>query len=116
LEKFTVGHWHVDEYGSVTDSIGFKKLLNYSPYYNIKEEVNYPSMFVVTSDHDDRVPPFHSYKFVARLQNRNAQINPVILKVEKNSGHYGASTIITSVKEKADIYGFIMYELMKGKQ
>ena len=115
LEKFTVGHWHVDEYGSVTDSIEFKKLLNYSPYYNIKEEVNYPSMFVVTSDHDDRVPPFHSFKFAARLQNRNAQKNPVILKVEKNSGHSGASTIITSVKEKADIYGFIMYELMKGK-
>jgi len=99
----------------VTDSIEFKKLLNYSPYYNIKEEVNYPSMFVVTSDHDDRVPPFHSFKFAARLQNRNAQKNPVILKVEKNSGHSGASTIITSVKEKADIYGFIMYELMKGK-
>jgi prolyl oligopeptidase len=105
----------VDEYGSVTDSLGFTKLLSYSPYFNIKEEVNYPSMLVVTSDHDDRVPPFHSYKFVARLQNRSAQKNPVILKVEKNEGHNGASTIITSVKKKADIYGFIMYELMKGK-
>lgn len=115
FEKFTVGHWHVDEYGSVTDSLGFTKLLSYSPYFNIKEEVNYPSMLVVTSDHDDRVPPFHSYKFVARLQNRSAQKNPVILKVEKNEGHNGASTIITSVKKKADIYGFIIYELMKGK-
>ena len=113
LEKFTVGHWNVDEYGSVKDSLSFTKLLEYSPYSNVKEGVNYPSMFVVTSDHDDRVPPFNSYKFVAKLQSRSAQINPVILKVEKDSGHYGASTLTTRVKEMADIYGFIMYELTK---
>ena len=113
LEKFTVGPWHTDEYGTVKDSLSFTKLLDYSPYHNVKENVNYPSMLVVTSDHDDRVPPLHSYKFVAKLQNRSAQRNPVILKIEKNSGHYGASTMITKVKERADIYGFIMYELMK---
>ena len=113
LEKFTVGHWNVDEYGSVKDSLSFTKLLGYSPYYNVKEGVNYPSMLVVTSDHDDRVPPYNSYKFVARLQSRSAQKNPVLLKVEKDSGHNGASTLTSWVKEMADIYGFIMYELTK---
>ena len=113
FEKFTVGHWHTDEYGTVKDSLSFTKLLNYSPYQNVKEGINYPSMLVITSDNDDRVPPFHSYKFVAKLQNRSIQKNPVILKVEKKSGHNGASTLLAGVKEKADIYGFIMYELMK---
>ena len=112
FEKFTVGHWHTDEYGTVSDSVGFKRLLSYSPYHNIKNGVNYPSMLVITSENDDRVPPFHSYKFVAKLQNRDVQTNPVILKVEKASGHYGASTFMSNMKEKADIYGFIMYELM----
>ena len=113
FEKFTVGTMHTNEYGTVKDSLSFTKLLDYSPYHNIKEGVNYPSMLVITSDHDDRVPPFHSYKFVAKLQSRSAQKNPVILKVEKNAGHNGASTLLTDVKEMADIYGFIMYELMK---
>ncbi len=111
FENFSVGHWLVNEYGTVSDSLGFVSLLNYSPYQNIKETINYPSMLVITSENDDRVPPFHSYKFVARLQNRPVQQNPILLKVEKNAGHYGASNRLFSIKEKAEIFGFITYEL-----
>lgn len=70
-------------------------------------------MLVLTSENDDRVPPFHSYKFVARLQNRSAQVNPVLLRTEKKAGHYGASTHVSNIEEKADVYGFIMNEIMK---
>ena len=111
--KFTVGHWHDGEYGTVQDSLSFTKLLSYSPYHNIKAEVNYPAMLIQTSENDDRVPPFHSYKFAAKLQNRPAQKNPIILKVEKESGHNGASTLINRITEKADLYGFILYELTR---
>lgn len=112
-ENFTVGHFHTDEYGSVSDSTGFVDLLAYSPYQNIKEDVNYPAMLVITADNDDRVPPFHSYKFVARMQNRLVQTNPIILRVEENAGHYGASSWVAIKNELTDVYGFIMYELMK---
>jgi prolyl oligopeptidase len=112
FEKFTVGHWWTDEYGTVADSSSFKNLLHYSPYQNVREEINYPAMLIVTSENDDRVPPFNSYKFVARLQNRNAQVNPILLKIEMESGHRGASTFMSVIKEQADIYGFIMNELM----
>ncbi|MEI6434203.1 MAG: prolyl oligopeptidase family serine peptidase [Bacteroidota bacterium] len=112
-EKFTVGKMNNEEYGSVEDSVSFKKLLDYSPYHNIREDVNYPAMLIITSENDDRVPPFHSYKFVARLQNREAQKNPIILKIQKKSGHHGASTLVSVIKEDADIYGFIMNELLK---
>ncbi len=113
FEKFTVGHWHTGEYGTVNDSASFARLLHYSPYHNIREEINYPAMLLVTSENDDRVPPFHSYKFVARLQNREAQKNPVLLKIELKSGHYGASTFMSVIREMADVYGFIMNEIMK---
>ncbi len=113
FEKFTVGHWHKEEYGSVEDSVSFTHLKAYSPYHNIEEATNYPAMLVITSENDDRVPPFHSYKFVARLQNRKAQSNPILLKIEKRSGHAGASTLLSSVQEKADLYGFVMHQLMK---
>ena len=108
FERFTIGHFHTDEYGTVRDSLSFTKLLNYSPYHNIKENINYPAMLIMTSENDDRVPPFHSYKFAARLQNREAQTNPIILRVEKKAGHYGASTLMTTIQETADMYGFMI--------
>jgi prolyl oligopeptidase len=115
FEDYTVGYLHRDEYGTTADSSSFVKLLNYSPYQNIKKGINYPSMLVITSDNDDRVPPFHSYKFVASLQALEDQKNPIILKIEKDAGHAGAATRMSNIMERADLFGFIMYELMKKK-
>jgi len=65
-EQFTVGHFNTPEFGTTTDSASFVNLLSYSPYQNIKEKINYPVMLVVTSENDDRVPPFHTpcFRFV----------------------------------------------------
>ena len=114
-EKFTVGKRWVKEYGTVKDSLSFLNLLAYSPYQNIKEDVNYPAMLILTADHDDRVPPLNSYKFAARLQNRSAQTNPVFLKVEKQAGHNGALTIKAYNQHLLDLYSFIWYQL-NGKE
>jgi prolyl oligopeptidase len=111
FENFTIGHFHSDEYGTVSDSSSFQKLYSYSPYHNIKEDVNYPTMLVITSENDDRVPPFHSYKFVAKLQSRVAQKNPIILKVREKAGHNGATSFRANLREKAELYGFILNEL-----
>ena len=64
-------------------------------------------MLIMTAENDDRVPPFHSYKFLARLQNRPAQKNPVLLRVEKKAGHHGGATLYSNTNVKADMYGFI---------
>lgn len=112
--NFTIGHFNDDEYGSVKDSAGFKSLLSYSPFHNIKEGINYPATLIMTSDNDDRVPPLHSYKFAAKLQNRAARVNPVLLRVERGAGHNGAAKSFKSqLKEEADMYDFILYYLMK---
>jgi len=84
---YTVGKFHLDEYGDPDKEAGFNSLLSYSPYHNIKEGVNYPTTLIITSENDDRVPPIHSFKFAARLQNREAQKNPIFLKTLSNSGH-----------------------------
>ncbi len=112
FENFTIGHLHTDEYGSTQDSAGFYNLLSYSPLHNIKKEINYPATLIMTSDNDDRVPPLHSYKFAAKLQNRKAQKNPVLLHVETSAGHYGAqSSFKKRISEQADMYNFILYYL-----
>lgn len=111
FENFTIGVFHTNEYGTVADSASFVRMSNYSPYHLIQDDVNYPSMFIRTGDNDDRVPPFHSYKFTAAMQARDAQQNPIILQVNEDEGHSGSNNYNDLLERDADIYSFIMNEL-----
>ena len=112
FDKYTVGKYHLKEYGNILNEIDFKNLLSYSPYHNVKNEVNYPITLIITSENDDRVPPLHSYKFTAALQNREAQKNQIYLKTTKKAGHYGDySTYEKALNEKAAFYEFLMFHL-----
>lgn len=111
FEQFTVGRYHLDEFGSAKKPEDFKMLYSYSPYHNIKEDVNYPITYIITSENDDRVPPLHSYKFAASLQNRAAQKNPIILKTRSDAGHYGKSSYQDYFEDEAEFYDFILYHL-----
>lgn len=114
FEKYTVGKYHFDEYGNPSDKTDFEYILSYSPYHNIKENVNYPTTLIITSENDDRAVPMHSYKFAARLQNRVSQKNPIFIKTLDNSGHNGkVSNYNTYFEEKADFYDFLLYYLNK---
>ena len=70
---FTGGHMWSDNYGSSEEG-GAEYLIKYSPLHTIKP-VKYPAMLVIAGDHDDRVVPLHTYKFVAELQNTAGQIS-----------------------------------------
>lgn len=52
----------------------FCVLQRISPIHNINPEVvrsdKQPAVLVMTADHDDRVSPFHSLKYIAQLQVR----------------------------------------------
>jgi len=112
FEEYTVGKLYLQEYGNPEKQKEYESLLDYSPYHNIKEAVNYPITLIITSENDDRVPPVHSYKFAAKLQNRTAQKNPIFLKTQKNAGHYGKVSVYNArMEEKADFYNFILYYL-----
>ena len=67
--KFTIGWAWKGDYGSSEDEINFRNLLAYSPLHNIRSGVNYPATLVTTGDHDDRVVPAHSFKFISTLQD-----------------------------------------------
>jgi prolyl oligopeptidase len=108
--KFTVGWgWAVD-YGSSEDEENFRNLFSYSPLHNIEEGVSYPATLVTTADHDDRVVPAHSFKFIATLQEKHAGQNPVLIRIETRSGH-GSSSTSKMIDELTDEYAFMFNNL-----
>jgi prolyl oligopeptidase len=115
--KFTIGWAWKSDYGSSEDEPNFKNLLAYSPLHNIKERTNYPATLVITGDHDDRVVPAHSFKFIATLQEKNKGDNPVMVRIDVNSGHASTTALGSSkpvskqIDEQSDIFSFLMYNL-----
>ena len=65
---------------------------------------------ITTADHDDRVVPAHSFKFAARLQEAHRGPNPVLIRIETQSGH-GSSSLTKQIAEMADEYAFIFKNL-----
>jgi len=111
FHKFTIGFNWIAEYGSSEKSAeDFKNLYAYSPMHNINATKDYPAVLVTTADHDDRVVPAHSFKYIASLQEKYKGKNPVMIRVDVNSGH-GASNLKKSLETTADIYSFIFYNM-----
>jgi prolyl oligopeptidase len=108
FHKFTIGWAWVSEYGSSDDPAEFKTLLAYSPLHNLKPGVRYPATLVTTGDHDDRVAPFHSFKFAAALQAAQAGEAPVLIRIETRAGHGAGKPTAKIIEEAADVLSFAL--------
>jgi prolyl oligopeptidase len=109
-QKFTGGKFWVDEYGSSDDSTAVPYLLAYSPLHNLKPGTCYPATLVTTADHDDRVVPSHSFKFIATLQADQGCSKPTYIRVEI-SGSHGYRPTDRVIAEIADQYAFALANL-----
>ncbi|MGQ9847177.1 MAG: prolyl oligopeptidase family serine peptidase, partial [Bacteroidales bacterium] len=111
FHKFTIGWSWTSDYGSSDNKEEFEALYKYSPIHNIKENTNYPAILVTTADHDDRVVPAHSYKYIATLQEKCKGSNPTLIRIETQAGHGGGKPTAKIIDEAADIYAFIFYNM-----
>jgi prolyl oligopeptidase len=110
FQKFTIGWNWIADYGSSDNPEEFQELYRYSPIHNIGDGVTYPATLVTTADHDDRVVPAHSFKYAATLQAKANHANPVLIRIDTQSGH-GASNTSKALDTAADIYSFLFYNL-----
>ena len=105
---FGSGKTWISEYGSAEKEADFKFLHAYSPYHHVKPDTRYPALLMLSADSDDRVDPMHARKFTAAIQEHSTG-GPVILRIEKNSGHGGADLIKAEVEKGADRYAFALH-------
>lgn len=109
---FTAGAGWAYDYGTSEESEEmFKYILNYSPVHNVKSGTNYPATLVTTGDHDDRVVPAHSFKFVAELQDKQKGSNPVLIRIETDAGHGAGKPTAMVIQEQVDLFAFTLYNM-----
>jgi len=120
FDRFTIGHAWRSDFGDPRDAEQLRAILKWSPLHNVAVPTegtrNYPALLIMTGDHDDRVPPLHSYKYGATVQHavaenptpgRAPQRNPVLLRVETRAGHGAGKPTAKQIEELSDIYGFL---------
>lgn len=108
--KFTIGKFWATDYGTSEESEAqFKNLLSYSPVHNIRPGTAYPATLVTTADHDDRVVPAHSFKFISALQEGHGGENPVLIRVDVDAGHGAGKSTEKRIEERADILSFMFH-------
>jgi prolyl oligopeptidase len=108
---FGSGKTWIPEYGSPDDPDQFKALYAYSPYHHVKPGTPYPSVLFCTPQNDDRVAPMHAFKMTAELQAATSSTNPILLRLETQSGHGGGDRVSKTIEYGTDIWGFLIHEL-----
>jgi len=109
---FTAGAGWAYDYGTSEQSKEmFEYLKGYSPIHTVKAGTKYPATMVHTADHDDRVVPAHSFKFIAELQDKQAGDLPVLIRIETNAGHGAGKPVAMQISEYVDLFAFTLYNM-----
>ncbi len=88
----------------------FDYMLSYSPYNQIRA-TEYPNMLISTGLNDPRVPFWEPAKFAAKLREMKTDDRQILLYVNYDSGHAGASGRYDHLKEVAQDFAFLMDKL-----
>jgi len=99
-----------EEWGNPNEPEAFAYMLAYSPYDNLKPG-DYPAMLVKTSLNDSQVMYWEPAKYVAKLRTLKRDDTPLLLHINMDAGHGGASGRYDYLKEIAFDYAFLLTQL-----
>jgi oligopeptidase B len=109
----TPGEW--PEWGNpIEDKDAFELIRSYSPYDNVRRQA-YPPMLVTAGLNDPRVTYWEPAKWVARLRELKTDDNELLLKTNMGAGHGGKSGRFESLRESAEEYAFILWQMGVGE-
>lgn len=105
----TPGEW--PEWGNpIEDKAAFELIRSYSPYDQVKAQA-YPPLLVTAGLNDPRVTYWEPAKWVAKLRELKTDDNELLLKTNMGAGHGGKSGRFESLKETAEEFAFILWQL-----
>jgi oligopeptidase B len=105
----TPGEW--PEWGNpIEDEAAFALIRSYSPYDQVKTQ-DYPPLLVTAGLNDPRVTYWEPAKWVAKLRELKTDTNELLLKTNMGAGHGGKSGRFESLKETAEEFAFILWQL-----
>jgi oligopeptidase B len=107
-----------EEWGNPNEPAAFATMLSYSPYDNLdklrtsgNQAAPIPAMLVKTSLNDSQVMYWEPAKYVARLRTLKTNATPLLLHINMEAGHGGASGRYDYLKEIAFDYAFLLTQL-----
>jgi oligopeptidase B len=108
----TANEW--TQWGDPRHRAAYELMLSYSPYDNIRAQ-DYPAMLVTTGLWDSQVQYYEPAKYVARLRARKTDRNPLLLHVNMDAGHGGASGRFEALVDIAREYAFFIHRAGHGE-
>ena len=106
--KLLAGASWMGEYGNPDIPEEWNYIKKYSPYHNLKKDVEYPEVYFYTSTRDDRVHPAHARKMAAKMIDMGY---PIYYYENIEGGHGGASTNEQSAKSNAMTFSYLLMKL-----
>jgi oligopeptidase B len=102
-----------EEWGNPNEAEAFATMVAYSPYDNLQKlaGAEVPAMLVKTSLNDSQVMYWEPAKYVAKLRTLKTNGTPLLLHINMEAGHGGASGRYDYLKEIAFDYAFLLTQL-----
>uniref|UniRef100_A0A914GW39 Prolyl endopeptidase n=1 Tax=Globodera rostochiensis TaxID=31243 RepID=A0A914GW39_GLORO len=115
FNKFTIGAAWVKEFGDPDEPDDFPFIYEYSPLHRLSltHGKNWPATLLMSADHDDRVVPLHTLKYIAQLYHllrteaEEWQRKPVLARIEVKAGHGAGKPTAKMIAELVDLYCFL---------
>jgi oligopeptidase B len=102
------------EWGNpIEDKAAYDYIASYSPYDNITSKA-YPPVLATGGLSDPRVTYWEPMKWISALREYNTSDAPMLLKINMEAGHGGASGRFDFLKEVAFDYAFAIWAIDKG--
>lgn len=97
------------EWGNPKIAAQYRWMRAYSPYDNLRAAA-YPPVLARTALNDSQVPYWEAAKYVARLRALKTNANPVLFDINMSAGHGGASGRFDALRERAQVYAFMLQQ------
>ncbi len=96
-----------DEWGNPNEKEYYDYINSYSPYDKV-EAKEYPNLLITTGLHDSQVQYWEPAKWVAKLRDMKIDNNLLLLHIDMEAGHGGASGRFNALKKHARTYAFLL--------